>query len=35
MERVAHQCVIVQYILELAKSLESDPRATVRPFFVK
>ncbi|XP_020914708.1 hsp90 co-chaperone Cdc37, partial [Exaiptasia diaphana] len=35
MERVAHQCIIIQYILELAKQLHSDPKATVPSFFTK
>lgn len=35
MEQVAHQCIVMQYLLELAKSLKQDPRACVRPFFSK
>lgn len=33
MEHVAHQCICMQYILELAKQLEVDPRACVSSFF--
>eukprot|EP00057_Strongylocentrotus_purpuratus_P033561 XP_791877.4 PREDICTED: hsp90 co-chaperone Cdc37 isoform X1 [Strongylocentrotus purpuratus] len=35
MEQVAHQTIIMQYLLELAKSLDRDPRSCVRPFFTK
>ncbi|KAK3720314.1 hypothetical protein QZH41_020397, partial [Actinostola sp. cb2023] len=35
MERVAHQCIVMQYLLELAKQLHSDPKATVPSFFSK
>lgn len=35
MERVAHQTIIMQYILELAKSLDAAPQATVHSFFIK
>lgn len=35
MERVAHQTIIMQYILELAKSLDAAPQATVHSFFTK
>ncbi|XP_038049003.1 hsp90 co-chaperone Cdc37-like [Patiria miniata] len=35
MEQVAHQTIVMQFILELAKSLKQDPRACVRPFFQK
>ncbi|XP_015755919.1 PREDICTED: hsp90 co-chaperone Cdc37-like [Acropora digitifera] len=35
MERVAHQTIIMQYMLELAKSLDTTPRATINSFFVK
>lgn len=35
MERVAHQTIIMQYILELAKSLDASPPATIRSFFTK
>ncbi|XP_023212656.1 hsp90 co-chaperone Cdc37-like [Centruroides sculpturatus] len=33
MEHVAHQCICMQYILELAKQLDTDPRACVSSFF--
>lgn len=33
MTRVAHQTIVMQYILELAKQLKTDPRACVRGFF--
>ncbi|XP_067133636.1 hsp90 co-chaperone Cdc37 [Centruroides vittatus] len=33
MEHVAHQCICMQYILELAKQLDTDPRACVASFF--
>ena len=33
MERVAHQAIVMQYILELAKQLERDPRSCVVGFF--
>lgn len=33
MAHVAHQTIVMQFILELAKSLETDPRACVRAFF--
>ncbi|XP_070536553.1 hsp90 co-chaperone Cdc37-like [Ptychodera flava] len=35
MEQVAHQTIVMQYILELAKSMKEDPRACIRPFFTK
>lgn len=35
MAHVAHQCICMQYILELAKQLEVDPRACVGSFFSK
>lgn len=35
MEHVAHQCICMQYILELAKQLDYDPRACVDAFFSK
>ncbi|CAF0772373.1 unnamed protein product [Brachionus calyciflorus] len=35
MEHVAHQCIVMQFILELSKTLKCDPRACVAPFFVK
>lgn len=33
MEQVAHQTIIMQFILELANHLKVDPRSSVRPFF--
>ena len=33
MTHVAHQTIVMQFILELAKTLERDPRACVRAFF--
>uniref|UniRef100_A0A0K8TM07 Hsp90 co-chaperone Cdc37 n=1 Tax=Tabanus bromius TaxID=304241 RepID=A0A0K8TM07_TABBR len=35
MHHVAHQCICMQYILELSKQLEVDPRACVNSFFTK
>ncbi len=35
MEHVAHQCIVMQFILELAKTMKFDPRACVTPFFTK
>lgn len=35
MEQVAHQCICVQYLLELAKQLERDPRSCISSFFSK
>lgn len=35
MNRVSHQAVILQFILELAKSLKVDPRGCFRQFFEK
>lgn len=35
MEHVAHQCIVMQFILELSKTLKYDPRACVGPFFSK
>jgi len=35
MERVAHQTICMQFLLELSKQLEMDPRSTIRPFFQK
>uniref|UniRef100_UPI00398E63F2 hsp90 co-chaperone Cdc37 n=1 Tax=Pristiophorus japonicus TaxID=55135 RepID=UPI00398E63F2 len=35
MEQVAHQTIVMQFILELAKSLKVDPRACFRQFFSK
>merc|ERR1719369_1680909 len=32
---VAHQCICMQYLLELAKQLECDPRACITSFFTK
>ena len=34
-ERVAHQTIIMQYILELAKSLDARSQATIHSFFTK
>ncbi|KAK6631692.1 hypothetical protein RUM43_013756 [Polyplax serrata] len=33
MEHVAHQCICMQYILELSKHLDVDPRACVGSFY--
>ncbi|XP_067612656.1 hsp90 co-chaperone Cdc37 isoform X2 [Eurosta solidaginis] len=35
MAHVAHQCICMQYILELAKQLDVDPRSCVSSFFSK
>lgn len=35
MERVAHQTIVMQYILELAKQLDRDPRSCVPGFFAR
>ncbi|KAH8858796.1 Hsp90 co-chaperone Cdc37 [Schistosoma japonicum] len=35
MQHVSHQCIVMQFMLELAKSLKVDPRACIRPFFAK
>ena len=35
MSHVAHQCIVMQFILELSKTLKFDPRACVGPFFSK
>lgn len=35
MEHVAHQCICMQYILELSKQLDVDPRACVASFFTR
>lgn len=35
MKHVAHQTICMQYILELAKQLDYDPRACVDAFFSK
>lgn len=32
-KRVAHQCVTIQFILEIAKSMQRDPRSCVDNFF--
>jgi len=33
MQHVSHQTMVMQFILELSKSLKLDPRQCVRPFF--
>ena len=33
MEHVAHQSIVMQFILELAKELKVDPRSCVSSFF--
>ncbi|KAG5682076.1 hypothetical protein PVAND_011458 [Polypedilum vanderplanki] len=33
MTHVAHQCICMQYMLELSKQLKIDPRACIAPFF--
>ncbi|XP_005109382.1 hsp90 co-chaperone Cdc37 [Aplysia californica] len=33
MKHVSHQCIVMQFILELAKSLTTDPRSCVGAFF--
>lgn len=35
MERVAHQTICMQFLLELSKQLEIDARTGIRPFFQK
>ena len=35
MEQVAHQCICVQYLLELSKQLDVDPRSCISSFFTK
>ena len=35
MKRVAHQAIVAQYILELAKTLKRDPRSCVDAFFTR
>ena len=35
MAHVAHQCICMQYLLELAKQLDTDPRACISSFFTK
>lgn len=34
-KQVVHQCIVMQYILELAKTMKVPPRACVDPFFSK
>lgn len=33
MTHVAHQCICMQYMLELSRQLKTDPRACIAPFF--
>ena len=35
MEQVAHQCIAMQYLMELSKTLNIDPRACIAQFFTK
>jgi len=35
MKEVARQQMLLQYVLDLAKSMKADPRAALRPFFSK
>merc|ERR1712243_189263 len=35
MEQVAHQCICIQYLLELARHLDVDPRSCISSFFTK
>ncbi|QQP38112.1 Hsp90 co-chaperone Cdc37, partial [Caligus rogercresseyi] len=35
MDHMAHQVIAMQYLLELAKQLEMDPRACISSFFSK
>uniref|UniRef100_A0A2R5LG14 Hsp90 co-chaperone Cdc37 n=1 Tax=Ornithodoros turicata TaxID=34597 RepID=A0A2R5LG14_9ACAR len=35
MAHVAHQCICIQYVLELAKQLDVDTRSCITPFFSK
>ena len=35
MEHVAHQCICMQYILELSRQLDVNPRACVGSFFAR
>merc|ERR1719400_1329661 len=35
MKHVAHQCICMQYLLELGKQLDTDPRACISSFFTK
>lgn len=33
MTHVAHQCICMQYMLELSRQLKCDPRSCIGPFF--
>ena len=35
MDQVAHQTIAMQYLLELSKQLDVDPRACISSFFSK
>ena len=35
MKRVAHQTIIMQYLLELSKTLDASPPQTVTVFFTR
>jgi cell division cycle protein 37 len=35
MDQVAHQCICVQYLLELSRQLDIDPRSCISSFFTK
>lgn len=35
MEQVAHQAVVMQFILEMARNTQQDPRGCFRQFFQK
>ncbi|KAH3737282.1 hypothetical protein DPMN_043865 [Dreissena polymorpha] len=35
MEQVSHQTIVMQFILELAKQMELDPRSCIKPFFTR
>jgi cell division cycle protein 37 len=35
MEQVAHQSICIQYLLELARQLDLDPRSCISSFFSK
>ena len=35
MEQVAHQTIVMQFILEMARALKVDPRGCFRQFFSK
>jgi len=35
MEQVSHQCICIQYLLELSKQLDVDPRSCISSFFTK